>query len=158
MIARVRQSNFYWKIRHQHLVTTHIGTSSPRNKRIRWLTRYQNLIRLYYWQKVVKNQKVVIQNQNFSTKRQRIRVVTRYQNLIRFYYWQKVVDKNKKWLLKIRTSSDFITDKYSVTKTEKVVTQNQKFITKNQRIKVITRYQNLIKICYWQKVVKKPKK
>ena len=101
---------------------------------------------------------MVIQNQNLSTKKQQIRVVTRYQNLIRFYYWQKVVDKNKKWLLKIRTSSDFITDKYSVTKTEKVVTQNQKFITKNQRIKVITRYQNLIKICYWQKVAKKNQK
>ena len=56
-------------------------------------------------------------NQNFITKKQRIKVITRYQNLI-----------------------SYITDKKSLTKNQKVVTQNQNLIKK-----VITQNQNLIK-------------
>ena len=100
------------------------------------ITRYQNLIRLHYWQKVVnKNQKVVTQSQKFITKKQKNKgdysVSEPHQNSL----LKKIGNEN-----------------------QKVVTQNQKFITKKQRIEVITRYQNLIRFITDKKSLTKTKK
>ena len=80
------------------------------------IIRYQNLIRLHYWQKVVnKNQKVGIQNQNFITKNKGYYSVSEPHQILPLTKsrWQK----------------------------QKVVTQNQNLIKK-----VITQNQNLIKV------------
>ena len=67
---------------------------STKKQRIRVVTRYQNLIRFYYWQKVIdENKKWLLRK--FITKNQGITVITRYQNLIKICYWQKAVGKNK---------------------------------------------------------------
>ena len=76
-------------------------------------------------------------------------MITRYQNLIKSCYLQSGYLEQEVHLKEPESKSDYsISEPQQELLLTKVVTWNQKFITKNQKIKVITRYQNLVKVYF----------